>query len=95
MNDPVDFIISRLRDNADTLKTLGDELIEQIESEVRAIYGGAEWYILRKKNLTPKEQADRNNQIRREFNGQNLKAICKRYEVSRTTVYRVARRGNG
>lgn len=31
---------------------------------------------------------DRDNAIRREFDGRNLSAICEKYSVSRATVYR-------
>lgn len=33
--------------------------------------------------------AQRNEAIRTEFNGRNLKAVCQKYQVSKTTVYRV------
>jgi Mor family transcriptional regulator len=31
--------------------------------------------------------------IRREFNGRNIKDLCRKYGVHRTTVYRAVRRG--
>ena len=36
------------------------------------------------------DKAARNAAIRAEFNGTNADAVCKKYEISRTSLYRVA-----
>jgi Mor family transcriptional regulator len=41
----------------------------------------------------PGKQA-RNEAIKREFNGRNLKEICDRYNVAARTVYRIVSRGS-
>lgn len=53
-------------------------------------HAGAEYYLPAMHTLT---RADRNAAIRREFNGQNLKAICRKYGLGRTSVYMIVRRG--
>lgn len=51
-------------------------------------HGGVDYYLSRASTLTREE---RNRQIRARFNGTNLKAICREYQVSKTTVYRITR----
>ena len=51
-------------------------------------HGGVDYYLSRASTLTREE---RNLQIRKSFNGTNLKAICREYQVSKTTVYRIVR----
>lgn len=51
--------------------------------------GGADYYL---PACHPATRAERDARIRHEFNGQNLAHICRKYGVSRTTVYRVVRR---
>ncbi len=95
MSDPVDFIFDALRANAGVLKIVGEETLDKLEAEARSIYGGTDSYICRKKKLTDEELSERNIQIRREFNGQNLKAICRKYELGRSTLYRIVKRCEG
>lgn len=51
-------------------------------------HGGADYYLSRAATLSREE---RNRQIRARFNGQNLKQICREYQVSRPTVYRIVK----
>lgn len=53
-------------------------------------HAGTEYYLPALHTLT---RAERNDAIRREFNGQNLRHICKKYGVGKSTVYQVVRRG--
>jgi len=92
MSDPVDFIFDALRANAGILKIVGAEALINLEAEVRSIYGGTDSYICCKKKLTDEELRVRNDQIRKEFNGQNLKAVCRKYELGRSTLYRIVKR---
>jgi len=50
-------------------------------------YGGQEVYLPRGHPWRNRDEA-----IRREFNGRNVGEICSRYEVSRATLYRVAKK---
>lgn len=53
-------------------------------------HGGSHYYLPQLHTLT---RAERDEQIRREFNGRNLSDVCRRYRVSRRTVYRIVRLG--
>lgn len=53
-------------------------------------HAGVEYYLPALHTLT---RGERNAAIRGEFNGLNLVLICKKYSVSKTTVYRAVRRG--
>ena len=53
-------------------------------------HAGAEYYLPNLQHLT---RSERNALIRAEFNGQNLRAVCRKYSVSERTVYRACRRG--
>lgn len=51
-------------------------------------HGGVDYYLSRASTLSRDE---RNRQIRARFNGTNLKQICREFDVSKTTVYRLVR----
>lgn len=53
-------------------------------------HAGAEYYLPALHTLT---RAQRNEAIRREFNGQNLREVMKKYGVHKSTIYRAVRRG--
>tara|TARA_R110001592_G_scaffold337300_1_gene623633 strand:- start:250962 stop:251243 length:282 start_codon:yes stop_codon:yes gene_type:complete len=61
--------------------------IQAIEWGADAGLGGVEHYWPMKVRAMPLKI--RNAAIRQEFNGNNLKSICAKYQVSRTTVYEV------
>lgn len=59
-------------------------MADLIASELRRECGGRELYV-------PAINRDlRDTQIRREFNGQNIDEMCKRYQLSRSSIYRIA-----
>ncbi|MDX9944277.1 MAG: Mor transcription activator family protein [Azonexus sp.] len=51
-------------------------------------HAGTDYYLPYLHNLS---RAERNEKIRREFRGNNLQEICKKYGVSQRTVYRACR----
>lgn len=53
-------------------------------------HAGTEYYLPALHTLT---RAQRNEAIRREFNGQNLREVMKKYGVHKSTIYRAVRRG--
>lgn len=53
-------------------------------------HSGTEYYLPALHTMT---RAERNEAIRREFNGANLDEVRKKYGVGKTTVYRAVRRG--
>lgn len=53
-------------------------------------YSGTEHYWPCKFRALP--AIDRDAAIKREFNGRNLKEVCKKFDVSHTTVYQAVRR---
>lgn len=58
-------------------------------------HAGAEYYLPALSTLTrsPTWLADRNAEIRREFNGRNLKSLCRKHGLSRISIYTIVRRG--
>lgn len=66
------------------------DLAQQIvRCAARRGHAGVDYYLPALHALTREE---RNDAIRREFNGANLQAVMRKYAVSRATVYRVCRR---
>lgn len=59
-------------------------------SAARLGHAGSEYYLPELHTMT---RAERNEAIRREFNGANIRHICKKYGVGKTTVYRAVKRG--
>lgn len=53
-------------------------------------HAGTDYYL---PHLNTQTREERNARIRAEFNGTNLREICRRYAVGKTTVYRACRRG--
>lgn len=53
-------------------------------------HAGSDYYLPHLNTLT---RAERNTRIRAEFKGNNLREICRKYGVGKTTVYRACRRG--
>jgi len=51
---------------------------------------GAKYYLPSMRHIT---RAQRNEAIRREFNGQNLKHVCEKYGIRKSMVYQIVRRG--
>ncbi len=59
---------------------------DKLAAEVRRETGGREIYV-------PAINRDlRDAQIRHEFNGQNIDEMCRRYGLSRSSIYRIAGR---
>lgn len=48
-------------------------------------HAGTDYYLPHLHNLS---RAERNALIRRDFKGNNLRDVCRKYSVSKTTVYR-------
>ena len=55
----------------------------EVETRVRERYGGRRVYI-----AAPTRE-ERNAAIRKEYNGRNRDEICRRWGISRTTLYRL------
>lgn len=51
-------------------------------------HAGTDYYLPHLHNLS---RAERNELIRRDFTGSNLREVCRKYGVSKTTVYRACR----
>lgn len=52
-------------------------------------HGGTEYHLHSLAHLTREERYTR---IQHEFNGRNVRDLCRRYGVHRSTVYRIVRR---
>ncbi len=69
---------------------VADALAAQIvRTAAQRGHAGVEYYLPCSNAL---DRAQRNALIRTEFNGANLRTICRKYDVSKTTVYRICRR---
>ena len=87
----VDVIAAGLREFAGMSETAAANLAHDICcGAARQGHAGEEYYLPALHTLT---RAQRNEAIRREFNGSNLKEIRKKYGVGKTTVYRAVKRG--
>lgn len=59
--------------------------VQMIRVAAELGYAGSEYYLPYMHNLS---KSERNALIRRDFNGRNLRDVCRKYGVSKTTVYR-------
>lgn len=60
-----------------------------IEIVMHELYPGEEVRLYGHKNNPPSERRARDDAIRVEFNGRNIKALAKKYGVSPSQVYRI------
>lgn len=59
--------------------------VQIIRAAAERGHAGSEYYLPYMHNLS---RAERNALIRRDFNGSNLREVCRKYGVGKTTVYR-------
>jgi len=60
-------------------------IAEEVVEAMREISPGRELYI------PAADKAERNAAIRREFNGRNLKEVCRKYDISKPSLYRIVK----
>lgn len=85
-----DVISAALQDFAKMNKVAADELTLQILYKADEHgHCGTEYYLPAMRHIT---RAQRNEAIRKEFNGQNLKHVCKKYGIGKSMVYEIVRR---
>lgn len=66
-----------------------EELAVQLTRAAAALgHGGADYYL---PTFSFLNRDERNERIRREFNGRNLKEVSRKYGVDKRTVYRIVR----
>lgn len=86
-----DVIAAGLREFSDMSPFAAEQLARAICcSAAKQGHAGAEYYLPALHTLT---RAMRNEAIRREFNGRNLRALMRKYGVHKSTIYRAVRRG--
>lgn len=87
----IDVIAAGLRGFSDMSESAAEELARAICcSAAKQGHAGEEYWLPVLETLT---RAQRNEAIRREFNGQNLREVMKKYGVHKSTIYRAVRRG--
>ena len=86
-----DLIAAGLRGFSQMSETAAEDLAHAICcSAAKQGHAGTEYYLPALHTLT---RTQRNEAIRREFNGQNLREVMKKYGVHKSTIYRAVRRG--
>lgn len=86
-----DVIAAGLRGFSEMSEAAAEELARAICcSAARQGHAGSEYYLPALHTLT---RAQRNEAIRREFNGQNLRELMRKYGVHKCTIYRAVKRG--
>lgn len=78
-------------------KGLGVNSEEAAELAIKIIEGGAESGVAGLSYYWPSrfgclDTEERDNAVRKEFNGRNLSAVCAKYDLSRSTVYKIVRK---
>lgn len=63
---------------------------ESFANELAKQFGGSSVYI--RSGLTEEGRMERDERIRSEFNGRNIKQICERYQIKRTRIYEIINR---
>lgn len=63
--------------------------VQIIRTAAERGHAGSDYYLPYMHNLS---RAERNALIRRDFTGSNLREVCRKYGVSKTTVYRACHR---
>lgn len=75
---------------AEVAATLAGEIIRVAAARSHA---GTEYYL--PTTATKLTREERDAEIRRQWHGRNVRELCRRYGVSRPTLYRIVRRGEG
>lgn len=85
-----DVIAAGLQGFCDMPPTAAEELARAIcFSAAKQGHAGAEYYL----HVHGLPRSELGPAIRREFNGRNVKELCRKFGVHKTTVYRAVRRG--
>lgn len=72
-----------------TAETANLLAVQIIRTAAERGHAGSEYYLPYMHNLS---RAERNTLIRRDFTGNNLRDVCRKYGVKKDTVYRACRR---
>lgn len=84
---PDDFVCDVLTLVAERVPALDGESARQIDAALRERWGGDRPYIARRLG---DGRSDRNIAIRRDYQrGESIALLCRRYQVSRVTVWRI------
>jgi len=75
-----------IREEGSLPETEASRLADAVIRRLRCKRAGQTIYI--PGTLSTRERHARDNGIRQEFNGRNMRDVCRKYDVSRNTVYR-------
>lgn len=83
-----------IRERVGMNTTLAAPMAQLLVQGLRETYGGRRVYIpaVKRRDETHAERAARDAEIARMFNGRNMTEVCKRFDVSRRTVYNAVAR---
>jgi len=81
-------ISSMVREHMGLKDPWADMFAHMFVDALRMRLGGQRIYIPKR----PQDLAARDAAVRQEFNGTNLADVCKKYGLSKSTVYRIVRR---
>ncbi|CAE6723415.1 hypothetical protein [Candidatus Nitrotoga fabula] len=86
--DIVTVILQRV---AEVMPGMSDDLVHQVEDEVRREYGGQRWFVpKRRKHLTHEQ---RNNVFKDGLSNMPTKEIVQKHKISQATLYRLMKTG--
>lgn len=76
-------ITAIVREEIGLKEQLASQFANLILEGMRKRFGGADLYI------STVDRVARNEAIRHDFNGRNHEEICRKYDISRTSLYRI------
>ncbi|WP_119154156.1 Mor transcription activator family protein [Caldimonas tepidiphila] len=87
----VDVVADGLRHFAGLPPAVAEALAAQIARSAAELgHGGGDYYLPGASHLN---RAERNARIRAEYVGANVKELCRKYGLSRASIYSIVRRG--
>lgn len=86
--DIVTVILQRV---AEVMPGMSDDLVHQVEDEVRREYGGQRWFVpKRRKHLTHEQ---RNKVFKDGLSSMPTEEVIKKHKISKRTLYRLMKTG--
>lgn len=70
---------------------MSDDLVHQVEDEVRKMYGGQRWFVPKRRSHLTREQ--RNKVFKDGLSNMPTEEIIKKHKISKRTLYRMMKTG--
>lgn len=90
-NQDQDIVTAILQRVAEVMPDMSDDLVHQVEDEVRREYGGQRWFVPKRRRHLTNEQ--RTSVFKDGVSNMQTAEVTSKHKISRATLYRVMKTG--